>query len=133
MFSAQSAPAEDDFADFHRSVKIGDAEAPLVDRVRSYLAGNCASCHRPGGTGAGWDARFDTPLAKQGIIGGEVRNNFGIEGGKIVAPKHIEKSLLHVRMGATAPAKRMPPVTRDVPDEEALAVIKKWIESLPQK
>ena len=103
--------------------------APLEDRVRSYIDSNCAHCHRPNGTGALWDARFDTPLAKQGLILGEVRNTFGLENGKVVVPGDPAKSLLHRRMASTAPAEQMPPAARNVADAAALDVIAEWIRT----
>ena len=37
--------------------------ASLTHRIKSYLAANCASCHRPGGEALGaWDARYETPM-----------------------------------------------------------------------
>lgn len=117
---------------YPKTCAADDPSAPLEDRVRSYLDGNCAHCHRPGGTGAGWDARYETPLASQGIVGGEVRNTFGIEGARIVAPGDLAKSLLHTRMAATGIAERMPPVSRNVPDTVALDVLGKWIRGLKE-
>ncbi|MES2438099.1 MAG: PQQ-dependent sugar dehydrogenase [Verrucomicrobiota bacterium] len=111
------------------TVAIGDADASLENRVRSYLDTNCSQCHRPNGTGALWDARFDTPLAGQGIINGDVRNNFGIENGKIVAPGDPAKSLLHHRMGSTSLTEQMPPLTRNVIDTVALDVLAEWIRA----
>lgn len=116
-------------ARYPRTCRIDDKSASLEERVRSYLDANCAQCHRPNGTGALWDARFDTPLAKQGLIGGEVRNTFGVENGKVVVPGDLAKSLLHRRMGATSPAEQMPPVTRNVVDSAALEAIAEWIRS----
>ena len=120
---------ESAIARYPRTCRIDDKSASLDDRVRSYLDANCAQCHRPNGTGALWDARFDTPLAKQGLINGDVRNTFGIENGKVVVPGDFAKSLLHRRMGATSPAEQMPPVTRNVVDAEALDVIAEWIRA----
>jgi uncharacterized repeat protein (TIGR03806 family) len=120
-----------DLKDLPRTVKIDDASASLEHRVRSYLDVNCAQCHRPAGTGATWDARFGTELAKQEIIDGPVRNNLGIEGAKIIAPGNMEKSLMHHRLASTQPAVQMPMLTRNVPDTEAMSVLEKWIKSLP--
>lgn len=108
---------------------IDDAGESLEHRVRSYLDTNCAQCHRPNGTGAQWDARFDTPLASQGIINGEVRNTLGIQDGKIVAPGDLTRSFLHRRMGSTSMAEQMPPLTRNVVDTVALDVLSQWIRA----
>jgi uncharacterized repeat protein (TIGR03806 family) len=127
MFS--EALDESSIARYPRTCRIDDKNASIEDRVRSYIDSNCAQCHRPNGTGALWDARFDTPLAKQGLINGDVRNTFGIENGKVVAPGDPAKSLLHRRLGATSPAEQMPPMTRNVVDAKALDVIAEWIRS----
>ena len=47
---------------------LSDTSATLEHRIRSYLDSNCAHCHRPGHIQAFFDARFDTPLAQQGLI-----------------------------------------------------------------
>ena len=114
---------------YAHTVKVDDASAPLETRVRSYLDANCASCHRPNGTGALWDARFDIPLAKQGILNGEVRNTFGLENPKVVAPANPAKSIMHLRLGSTAPAQQMPPMTRNVVDAVALNALTQWINA----
>lgn len=123
-----SAPDESTIPHFPHTVPIGDTKASLEDRVRSYLDTNCAQCHRPNGTGALWDARFDTPLTAQGIIGGELRNTLGIENGKIVAPGDPVKSILHHRMASTILTQQMPPVSRNVVDSVALNVLSEWIK-----
>ncbi len=114
---------------YQHTFAIDDTSASLENRVRSYIDTNCAQCHRPNGTGALWDARFDTPLAGQGIINGEVRNTVGIENGKILAPGDPTKSLLHRRMGSTSLAEQMPPLTRNVVDTVALDVLAEWIRA----
>ncbi|MEK7952191.1 PQQ-dependent sugar dehydrogenase [Luteolibacter soli] len=126
---------ESAIAGYARTCRVDDKSASLEDRVRSYIDGNCAQCHRPNGTGALWDARFDTPLAKQGLINGEVRNTFGIENGKVVTPGDLEKSLLHRRVSSTSLAEQMPPppVARKVVDSVAADVIAEWIRSQDSK
>ncbi len=118
-------------ASLPRAVALDAPGASPQDRFHSYLDTNCAQCHRPAGTGALWDARFGTPLAKQDIIGGAVRNNLGIEDAKLIAPHNVAKSLMHHRMSSTNPTTQMPPFTRNVPDKAALAVLEEWIRSLP--
>ncbi len=128
MFSA--AIDENAIGNYQHTFKIDDASASLENRVRSYIDTNCAQCHRPNGTGSLWDARFDTPLAGQGILNGEVRNTFGIDGVKIVAPGDLSKSIMHRRMGSTSLVEQMPPLTRNVTDTVALDVLTQWIGSL---
>ncbi|WP_367874747.1 PQQ-dependent sugar dehydrogenase [Luteolibacter sp. Populi] len=114
---------------FAHTVRIDDAGASLEDRVRSYLDANCAACHRPVGTGALWDARFDTPLASQNILNGDLRESMGIANAKIVAPGDPAKSMMHIRMTSTTLGQQMPPVTRNVADTVALDVLSQWISA----
>lgn len=125
MFS----PALDEAAisGYAAMVKLHDDKASLESRVRSYLDANCAACHRPAGTGALWDARFDTPLAKQNILQGELREIMGIEGAKVVVPGDPAKSMMHHRMASTTPGQQMPPVGRSVVDVTALELLERWI------
>jgi len=114
---------------YSKTCRIDDGTASLEDRVRSYLDVNCAACHRPGGTGALWDSRFDTPLAKQNIINGELRDTMGIANAKIVAPGDPARSMMHVRMASTTVGPQMPPLTRNVVDTVALDVLSQWIRA----
>lgn len=116
---------------FAHTCAIDDASATLETRVRSYLDANCAQCHRPGGSGALWDARFETPAAQQGILNGEVRSTFGVDGARIVTPGDPAKSILHLRVAADTLPQKMPPLTRNVVDATAVGVIEQWIRSLP--
>lgn len=116
---------------YSRMVKVDDGSATLENRVRSYLDANCANCHRPGGTGAQWDARYDTPLANQNIIGGAVRETFGISGAQVVAPAEVPKSIMHLRMQSTVAAQQMPPLGRNLVDTAAVNTLAQWIGTLP--
>jgi uncharacterized repeat protein (TIGR03806 family) len=118
-------------AGLRKTVPLTDSGASLETRVRSYLDANCAGCHRPGGTGAALDARFDTHLDSQGLIHGDLRDALGVAGAKVVVPQDLAKSILHFRMQSTDPVRQMPPVGRNVVHSEAVNVVAQWIASLP--
>ncbi len=101
-----------------------------ADRVRSYLDVDCANCHRPGGTVAYFDARFDTPLDKQGLIDGPVLIDEGIDHARIIAPNDPWRSILYLRAN-TVEAIKMPPLAHQTVDHAAMALLRKWIASLP--
>ncbi len=100
---------ENDIPRFARLVAVTDPAAPLELRARSYLDANCAHCHRPGGVEAFFDARFDTPLAKQALLNGPVANPLGIPGAKIVVPGNPAKSVLFHRISIVGDL-QMPPL-----------------------
>ncbi len=116
---------------FPRLVNITNNVAPLQLRVRSYLDANCAQCHRPGGAGAFFDARFETPLSKQNLINGPVANQMGIVGAKVIVPGDTNKSILY-RRDTIVGRGQMPPLGKNVVDTDAATVIGKWISSLPK-
>ena len=107
-----------------------DPDRSLEDRARSYLDANCAQCHRPKGTVANFDARYDTPLARQGLIDGEVLINEGIDHARIIAPHDVWRSILLLRISTNGDL-RMPPLARNTVDERGNQLIRDWIESLP--
>jgi uncharacterized repeat protein (TIGR03806 family) len=114
---------------YPRLVNVTNAAAAPELRVRSYLDANCSMCHRPGGAGAFFDARFETPLKKQNLINGAVANQLGIAGAKVIVPGETNKSLLFQRVRVTG-ENQMPPLAKNVVDEQAVAVIARWIASL---
>jgi len=113
-----------------RTVAIGDTNATLETRVRSYLDSNCAHCHRPDGVSALFDARFDTPLGSQGIIDGAVVNPMGIDGARILKPGSLNQSLLYVRDSLVGLG-QMPPLARNMAHQEYVDTLAQWINSFP--
>jgi uncharacterized repeat protein (TIGR03806 family) len=120
---------EANISTYSNLVSLTNTAAPLQERVRSYVDANCAQCHRPNGVPAYFDARFDTPLASQGIVDGNVINNLGIAGAKVIASGNVSKSIMHLRMNSTD-ASQMPPLARNVIDSQAVSVLASWINSL---
>ena len=114
---------------YPRLYAITNTAVAMELRVRSYLDANCSQCHRPGGAGAFFDARFDTPLRKQNLINGAVANQLGIAGAKVIVPGDTNKSILFHRISIVGEG-QMPPLGKNVVDAKAVAVIGKWIASL---
>jgi uncharacterized repeat protein (TIGR03806 family) len=113
--------------------KLAGADDPkraLEDRARSWLDANCSQCHRPGGTVASFDARYETPLPQQGLIEGQVLINEGIDNAWIIAPKDIWRSILFMRVN-TLEGFKMPPLAHNVVDQRSIDLLKEWINSLP--
>jgi uncharacterized repeat protein (TIGR03806 family) len=115
---------------FPRLARLNDPARSLVDRARSYLDANCANCHRPGGTVASFDARYETPLAGQNIVDGPVLIDQRIDGARVIAPHDAWRSIMFLRINTTE-AYRMPPLARNTIDDAGVELVRQWIESLP--
>jgi mono/diheme cytochrome c family protein len=121
---------EADLKNFPALVNATDTTRSLEDRARSYLDANCANCHRPRGTVAYFDARYDTPLVQQNLIDGPVLIDERINNPHIIAPNDIWRSILYMRTDTTDSFK-MPPLARNQIDEQGMKLLRQWIESLP--
>ena len=122
--------SEDDLKIFPKLARTDDLSRSLEDRARSYLDANCAQCHRPKGTVAYFDARYDTPLAKQELIDGPVLIDERIDNPRIIKPNDIWRSIVYMRTDTTE-AFKMPPLARNTIDEQGMKLLRQWIESLP--
>jgi uncharacterized repeat protein (TIGR03806 family) len=110
--------------------RADDQSRSLEDRARSYLDANCAHCHRPRGTVAYFDARYDTPLDRQNLIDGRVLIDQRIDNPRVVAPNDIWRSVLYMRADSVE-AFKMPPLAHNAVDQQSMALLRQWIESLP--
>jgi uncharacterized repeat protein (TIGR03806 family) len=124
------APSDKDIASFVTLARADDTSRSLEDRARSWLDVNCAQCHRPGGTVANFDARYETPLAAQQLIDGPVLIDLGIDRPRVVSPHDPWRSLV-MRRTDTNDDTRMPPLARHTIDKAGVAMLRQWILSLP--
>jgi len=109
--------------------RLDDASRPLEERARSYLDANCSNCHRPGGTVANFDARYDVPLPKQNLIEGQVLIDEGLDHAHTIAPRDIWRSIVFLRIN-TLEGMKMPPLAHQELDHAGIALMRQWIESL---
>jgi mono/diheme cytochrome c family protein len=119
-----------DVKNFPRLARWDDATRSLEDRARSYLDANCANCHRPDGTVASFDARYDTPLVEQKIVDGHVLIDQRIDGARVIAPNDVWRSILLMRVD-TAEGYKMPPLARNTVDAHGVKLLRDWIINLP--
>lgn len=110
---------------------LTNVSASLQQRARSYLDANCAQCHQLGGAGITFDARYDTPLAKQNITNYPAAVSLGYDHAQIIAPQDIWRSMIYQRLNSTNASVKMPPLARNLIDTNAIAVFGAWINSLP--
>jgi uncharacterized repeat protein (TIGR03806 family) len=120
----------EDIARLARLAPSTDTSRSLEDRARSYLDANCSGCHRPGGTVANFDARYDTPLEKQGLIDGPVLLDQGIDRPRIISPHDVWRSIAFMRVNTVGDI-HMPPLDRTTIDERGVELLRQWIDSLP--
>jgi uncharacterized repeat protein (TIGR03806 family) len=126
------SPSLDDQAivTFETLARADDVSRSLEDRARSWLDVNCAHCHRPGGTVAQFDARFETPPAEQHLIDGPVLIDQGIDRARVISPHDPWRSLALLR-ASTNDDIRMPPLARKTVDTRGVALLREWVVSLP--
>ncbi|HKP05189.1 MAG TPA: hypothetical protein VJU77_17700 [Chthoniobacterales bacterium] len=110
------APSESEIPTFLKSVAVTDQTATVQHRMRSWIDANCSQCHRPGGFGGGYDARLATPLPDQNLID------------NLVFFRDLASSDLYQRDNSLGEEK-MPPIAKNVVDENAMANLRQWIAS----
>ncbi len=108
-----------------------DPSIPLDQRARSYLAVNCAPCHRPESVARTIiDLRYDTPLAQTNTVGAfPTLGDIGEPEALILSPGEPQLSTLYLRM-LTMGTFRMPPLASSIIDERGADLIAEWIASL---
>ncbi|MDX1945814.1 MAG: PQQ-dependent sugar dehydrogenase [Pirellulaceae bacterium] len=110
-----------------------DAQAPLEDRVRSYLHVNCASCHvGAGGGNAKLQLDYGTKLADMKLVDEEpVHHKFGLADPRIVVPGDPARSILLHRLSHRGPnSGQMPQLATYLVDQPAVKLFEEWIRTV---
>lgn len=107
-------------------------DADLDARARSYLAANCAHCHRRGGGGSvALDLEYSHPNDSIGAIDvPPMQGNFEMNDARVIAPGDPYRSVMLYRM-ASCGIGRMPKLSNHDPDPTGIRLIHDWINSMP--
>ena len=110
-----------------------DEKADLDKRARSYLQANCSHCHRKwGGGNAEFQLLYTLPIKETDTIGVKPgQGSFDLKDPKLLVPGDPSRSMIHHRMTRLGLG-RMPHIASNVVDEQAVALIKKWIEGMKE-
>jgi hypothetical protein len=123
------------------------AASPVERAALGYLHGNCGHCHSAPGSS---DAAVPVPVqlaqsvadpiaSAQSVLRSllDARSRFRLAGAdertRVVAPGSAAQSVLPTRMRSRDPRVQMPPLGTAVSDHEALALIERWIDDLPNR
>jgi len=111
------------------------ADDDVEHRARSYLDVNCGHCHNPQGA-ADTSGLFlyadETSARRLGVCKPPIAAGRGTGGRHVsVMPGRPDESILIYRVGDTDPGIMMPELGRTTVHEEGLALLRRWVESLP--
>jgi len=114
---------------------------PTERAALGYLHGNCGNCHNQEGPLAVLDMtlaqRVAAPTASAAVLSSlvGVESQYrppGVPAAEArIAPGHLDSSVLALRMNSRDPLQQMPPLGSAAVDAEAIALLKRWIEGLP--
>ena len=110
------------------------ASASTETLARAYLDVNCAFCHAPDGVaGSKPDLRYHTPLGDASLVGRRPgQGRLGPEDSALMTPGRPDRSELLYRVSTRGP-RQMPPLASNVVDEEGVAILRRWIETMPRE
>jgi len=108
----------------------------LEKRARAYLDINCAHCHTKGGdafnTGLFLDYEENNPnhlgIKKAPVSAGGGAGGLDFD----IIPGNPTQSILLHRMNSVEPGTAMPELARTIIHKEGVALIREWIQQLPQ-
>lgn len=113
-------------------------DAPLPERARAYLDSNCSQCHMPGGdAGASglwidWaHTGHDQMAANWGVCKRPTSASGANCGHSVdIVPGEPERSIYMCRLQSTDPKVQMPPLGRTLVHDEAVELVRAWIDAM---
>jgi mono/diheme cytochrome c family protein len=109
-----------------------DETKDLTDRAKAYLDINCAHCHRPEGAASLSGLKMEYRRKTIDYHHGVCNSAHGWRGGGFdIWPGDSEKSSMPLRMTLSGAPDRMPPLGRSLVDNEAVELIRQWIDAMP--
>ncbi|MEC9093189.1 MAG: PQQ-dependent sugar dehydrogenase [Planctomycetota bacterium] len=122
-----------DKKDNWRLVDPFDEKFSLNERARSYLHGNCSSCHHPGGNAiVSFYLNRQLPYEKMRTNKGTGIGTFSMQNAKVIVPGDPYRSVLFYRMMKLGYA-RMPYIGSYKVDSRGVALVEAWIRQLPHQ
>lgn len=107
-----------------------DNNINIQERVKSYLAVNCAYCHYDGNGAVpdSWSGQADFDLDEMNLLHAEAVGAQVVDPtDRLIIPGDTENSIILSRASATNGYGRMPPVGSRVVDPEGIALITEWV------
>lgn len=110
----------------------GDSGTNLEERVRSYIAVNCAYCHYDGNglVPDSWSGEAHLTIEETNLLHGEAIGFQVIDPtDRLIIPGDTANSIILSRAAASNGYGRMPPVGSAIPDPEGVALLTDWINN----
>ncbi len=115
------------------SADVHDEMAAINLRARTWLATNCAHCHRyRGGSSVSFNLHLDPEVDKLELINAQpLRGNFGVPNGKLIVPGEPFHSILYYRSCTIGPG-HMPLIGSKTVDPLGEKLLHDWITSISE-
>ena len=122
--------------DAPRAAVWNDQKAPVADRARAYLDGNCGHCHNPAGmasnSGLFLNLETENPsqqgVGKRPVAAGRGSGDLSFD----IAPGQPDASILLYRMASREPGVMMPELGRSLTHKQGLELIRQYLAAMPR-
>jgi hypothetical protein len=108
--------------------QTGNPTGTAEQQARSYMAANCAFCHRPDGNFKTFDMRYNVAFKDMNVCNTPTAKGFGTT--DLIPGDPLHSSII-IRMSSPDPTNgRMPKVASYVVDSQGTDLVRAWINSI---